>query len=233
MNTASVCFLTVSRLGSKVCTFAEYRVKSAGSRTQQKNEQEGVCSHLLCAVEASWVCQGVVSCVQSWRCCESTTLERKTSFHFRIQQMKNHWICTAASTGRKEMAHCWEENIIFYWKKMLLVVNRGGPEGILPRVALSFSSSSLITDWIRSDDWWRGVRGGWGADRTCSQSCPSLQNARKTRDCCVWATAVCEWHKEEEEEGGKVDALGQRRRVAGQGWGWGWRGLEEQQSRSK
>lgn len=38
---------------------------------------------------------------------------------------------------------------------------------------------------------------------------------------------MCEWHKE--EEGGKVDALGQRRRVAGRGWG----GLEEQQSRSK
>lgn len=88
------------------------------------------------------------------------------------------------------MAHCWEENIIFSEKKLLVVVNRGGPEGVLPRVALSFSSSSLITDWIRSDEWWRGVRGGWGVDRTCSQSCPSLQNVRKTRDCCVWATTV-------------------------------------------
>lgn len=58
-------------------------------------------------------------------------------------------------------------------KKLFVVVNRGGPEGMLPRVALSFSSSSLITDWIRSDEWWRGVRGGWGVDRTCSQSCPS------------------------------------------------------------
>lgn len=100
-------------------------------------------------------------------------------------------------------------------KKLLVVVNRGGPEGVLPRVALSFSSSSLITDWIGSDEWWRGVRGGWGVDRTCSQSCLSLQNVRKTRDCCVWATAVCEQRAEEEE--GKVDALGQRRRVGGEG----------------
>lgn len=59
--------------------------------------------------------------------------------------------------------------------------------------------------------WWmmEGVRGGWGVDRTCLQSCPSLQNVRKTRDCCVWDTAVCEQRAEEEE--GKVDALGQRR----------------------
>lgn len=107
-------------------------------------------------------------------------------------------------------------------------MNRGGPEGMLPRVALSFSSSSLITDWIRSDEWWRGVRGGGGVDRTCSQSCPSLQNARKTRGCCVRAAAVCERRAAEEE--GKVDALGQRRRVGGAG---GWTESEEQQSSSK
>lgn len=54
MNIARVCvFLTVSRLGRKLCTFAEYYVKSTDSRTQKKNEREGVCGHLLCAVEAS------------------------------------------------------------------------------------------------------------------------------------------------------------------------------------
>lgn len=44
---------------------------------------------------------------------------------------------------------------------------------------------------------------------------------------------MCEWHEEEKEEGGKVDALGQRRRVAGRGCGGGGVRLEEQQSRSQ
>lgn len=174
-----------------------------------------MCSHLLCAVEASWVCQGVVSCVQSWRCCEGTALERKRSFHLRTQQIMNHWICTDADSN-------WKRNVVLLGGKYYLLVKKksvwwwteGGPAGMLPRVALSFPSSSLITDWIRPDEWWRGARGGWGVDRTCSQSCPSLQNVRKTRDCCVWATE----ERRAAEEEGKVDALEERRvRVLGVG----------------
>lgn len=33
-------------------------------------------------------------------------------------------------------------------------------------------------------------------DRTCLQSCPSLHNVRKTRDCCVQATEGWRWVKE-------------------------------------
>lgn len=166
----------------------------------------GVCSHLLCAVEASRVCQGVVSCVQSWRCCEGTTLERKRSFHLCTQQIMNHWI---RSSG-------WKRNVVLLGGKYCLFVKKKKTAcGDEQREACGNALKSglifplfLPYHWL-DQAWWmmEGVRGGWGADRTCSQSCPSLQNVRKTRDCCVWATE--ERHAAEEE--GKVDALGERR----------------------
>lgn len=125
----------------------------------------GVCSHLLCAVEASWVCQGVVSCVQSWRCCEGTALERKRSFHLRTQQIMNHWICTAANSD-------WKRNVVllggkyYLWvkKKIRVVVNRGGACGNAPKSGLIFPLF-LPYHWL-DQAWWmmeggeRRVRGG-------------------------------------------------------------------------
>lgn len=109
--------------------------------------------------------------------------------------------------GRKTLSLV-KKNCLWWWTEGGLRECSQEWPYLSPLPPLSLIGSGLMNDG-------GGVRGGWGVDRTCSQSCPSLQNVRKTRDCCVWATAVCERRAAEEE--GKVDALGQRRRVGGEG----------------
>lgn len=134
----------------------------------------------------------------------------------------NHWICTTASTEQKEMAHCCKYYLLV--KKTACGGEQRGAWGNAPKSGLIFLLF-LPYHWL-DQSWWmmEGGRGGWAVDRTCSQSCPSLQYVGKTTDCCVWATE----ERRAAEEEGMVDALGQTSRVAG----WG-RGCPEQQSKSK
>lgn len=44
-------------------------------RAEQQNTEDGGHGYLLRVVEAIGVCEGVVSCVQSGRCCESATFK--------------------------------------------------------------------------------------------------------------------------------------------------------------
>lgn len=116
----------------------------------------------------------------------------------------NEWLnLHDCKRGTEEMPYCWEANIIFYWGKNARGGEQRGACGNAPESGLIFPLF-LPYHWL-DQAWWmmEGARGGWGVDRTCSQSCPSLQNVRKTRDCCVRRAA---------EEEGKVDAPGQRRR---------------------
>lgn len=152
-----------------------------------------MCSHLLCAVEASWVCQGVVSCIQSWRCCEGTTLERKRSFHLRTQQIMNHWICTSARSD-------WKRNVILLGGKYYLLVKKtacGGEQrgacGNAPKSGLIFPLF-LPYHWLDQARWMmeggeRRVRGGQNLLAKLSE--PVECEEDKRRLCVSYWRAAC------------------------------------------
>lgn len=173
-----------------------------------------MCSHLLCAVEASWVCQGVVSCIQSWCCCEGTTLERKRPFHLCTQQILNHWIRTTANSD-------WKRNVVLLGGKYYLLVKKSclwwWTEGGLRECSQEWPylsplpPLSLIGSGLMNDGGGREAGEGW------------TEPARKAvRACRMWGrqeTAVCELLK---------SGVQRRRRERwmhwnrGGGWCWGW-----------
>lgn len=175
----------------------------------------GVCSHLLCAVEASWVCQGVVSCVQSWRCCEGTTLERKRSFHLCTQQIMNHWICTTASPD-------WKRNVVLLGGKYYLLVKKNclwwWTEGGLrecsqewpylsPLPPLSLIGSGLMNDGGGE----RRVRGGQNLLAKLSEPAECEEDKRLL--CVSYWRAVCSGG------GGKGGRTGREEEGDAGGWG--------------
>lgn len=163
---------------------------SADRRTHKQNEQEGVCSHLLRAVEASRVCQGVVSCVQSWSCCESTTYERK-----RFTYVCNRWGNTESALLQAQNGKKWhivgkkilsfsgkKKNCLWWWTEGGLRECSQEWPYLSPLPLLSLIGSGLMNDG-RSGG---GVRTGEGW----------TEPARKAVQACrMWGrqeAAVCE-----------------------------------------
>lgn len=137
----------------------------------------------------------------------------------------NHWICTTASTGWKEMAHCWEENIVFWWKKNCLWWwTEGGLREcsqewpyLSPLPPLSLIGSGLMNDGGGK----RWVRGGKNLLAKLSEPAECKEDKRLlcVSYCCVWTAC---WGG-----GGKGGCTRTEKEGGRSG------GSEEQQSRSK